>query len=82
MDGSILNDVKKQIGIAEANTDFDKDLIININTNIPPSAIKPIPKETGGLLIFFLLVIISFNSITLIWISLLVSIQVKISILF
>ena len=32
MDGSILNDVKKQIGIAEANTDFDKDLIININT--------------------------------------------------
>lgn len=32
MDGSILNDVKKQIGIAPGNTDFDKDLIININT--------------------------------------------------
>jgi len=32
MDGSILNDVKKQIGIAPSNTDFDKDLIININT--------------------------------------------------
>lgn len=32
MDGSILNDVKKQIGIAEANTDFDKDLVIHINT--------------------------------------------------
>lgn len=32
MDGSILNDVKKQIGIAPVNTDFDKDLIIHINT--------------------------------------------------
>ena len=32
MDGSILNDVKKQIGIAIQNTDFDQDLIIHINT--------------------------------------------------
>lgn len=32
MDGSILNDVKKLIGIYETNTDFDKDLIIDINS--------------------------------------------------
>ena len=32
MDTSILNDVKKQIGIALSNTDFDQDLIIHINT--------------------------------------------------
>ena len=31
MDGSILNDVKKQIGIAIQNTDFDQDLIIHIS---------------------------------------------------
>lgn len=31
MDESILNDVKKLIGIAIANSDFDQDLIIDTN---------------------------------------------------
>ena len=32
MNDSILNSVKKLIGISETNTDFDQDLIIHINS--------------------------------------------------
>lgn len=47
MDGSILNDVKKIIGISEADTSFDLDLITHINTAFSVLYQLGVGPETG-----------------------------------
>lgn len=50
MDQSILNNIKKLLGIDESDTSYDVDIIIHINTTIPILSQIGVKPPTGFML--------------------------------